>query len=222
MVSLETSERTRLLQRYGKELEVNSVIYSEGDGATHSYLLQEGRVRLVRRVRRADRSITVLKPGDFFGEEALVEPAVRRNTAVALSPVSLLSLPQQVLGELLTGNPPVAQHVLAQLVRRLSQAEEQLENVMLRDTPSRVVNAILKLCAGCEQNKLGHVISISPLELASRVGLDVDVIKDAVRQLKEGGYLKIVGEQLVVPDQRPLMQLYQLLGVKEEVRGSAI
>jgi hypothetical protein len=51
------------------------------------------------------------------------------------------------------------------------------------------------------------------------VGLDVDTVKRAVQQLRDGGYLRIVDELIVLPDLDALRRLYELLGTKEEVRG---
>ena len=100
-----------------------------------------------------------------------------------------------------------------------STAEEQVENAMLRDHPSRVVNTLLRLAGGVEPTTDGHVVAISPLELSSRVGLDVDAVKKAVQQLRDGGYVRIAEERIIIPDLAALKQLYQLLGMKEDVRG---
>ena len=67
----------------------------------------------------------------------------------------------------------------------------------------------------------GAVLSLSPLELSSRVGLDVDAVKSTVQQLSDGGYLRIANEQIVLPDLGALKRLYELLGMKEEVRGES-
>jgi hypothetical protein len=44
-------------------------------------------------------------------------------------------------------------------------------------------------------------------------------VKKAVQQLRDGGYLRISEEKVVIPDLAALKQLYQLLGMKEDVRG---
>jgi len=44
-------------------------------------------------------------------------------------------------------------------------------------------------------------------------------VKRAVQQLRDGGYLRIIDEKVLVPDLDALRQLYQLLGMKEDVRG---
>jgi len=119
----------------------------------------------------------------------------------------------------LLATPGVAAGLAGQVVRRRRNAEEQVENAMLRDHPSRVVNTLLRLAGTAEPTTDGHVISVSPLELSSRVGLDVDAVKKAVQQLRDGGYIRIAEERIIVPDLGALKQLYQLLGTKEDVRG---
>jgi CRP-like cAMP-binding protein len=163
----------------------------------------------------------VLKPGDLFGEDALLKKSVRSAGAVALTEVTVLALDRSTFGVMLAGSPQVASRLVEQLVRRLRDAEEQLENLMLRDHPSRVVNTLLRLADGAENTTEGHILVVSPLELSSRVGLDVDAVKRVVQQLRDGGYLRIVDERVVLPDLDALKQLYQLLGMKEEVRGGS-
>ncbi|MFK7990579.1 MAG: Crp/Fnr family transcriptional regulator [Sandaracinaceae bacterium] len=222
MNELGDGERSRLFERFGKSFEAGTQIYAEGEPPQHCFLIQEGRVRLVKRIRSADRSLTVLRPGDLFGEDALVNPTARGATAVALTDVSVLALDRTTFGVLLSSNADVALRLVEQLVRRLRHAEEQLENAMLRDHPSRVVNTLLRLAATAEPTDEGHLLSISPLELSSRVGLDVDTVKRSVQQLRDGGYLRIHDERIILPDLGALRQLYELLGMKEEVRGGFV
>lgn len=222
MDDLGEAERAQLFARFGRSFEPGASIYAEGDAAAHCYLIQEGRVRLVKRIRSSDRSLTVLRPGDLFGEDALVANARRGASAVALTDVSVLALDRKTFGVLLSSNPDVALRLVEQLVRRLRHAEEQLENAMLRDRPSRVVNTLLRLAALHDRTPEGHVLSISPLELSSRVGLDVDAVKRAVQQLRDGGYIRILDERIIVPDLAALHQLYELLGMKEEARGGFV
>ena len=216
-----TPEQRRLIERFGCTFQAGAEIFAEGAVADACYLLQEGRVRILKDVRGAPRSLSVLRAGDLFGEDALLPHARRSASAVALVDVQALRLERDAFDSLMQSDPAVTQNVLAQLVRRLRDAEEQLENAMLRDHPSRVVNTLLRLAAQAEETTDGHVLMISPLELSSRVGLDVDAVKRTIQQLRDGAYLRIVNERIVLPDLAALTQLYQLLGVKEEVRGGA-
>ncbi|HVY48431.1 MAG TPA: Crp/Fnr family transcriptional regulator [Minicystis sp.] len=212
----------RLHARFGRRFDAGEVIYREGDPATEAYLLEEGRVRLIKRVRGAERSLMVLKPGDLFGESALLVGAPRSSTAIALAQGLALTLDQTTLQNLLEHNPTVAARIVQQLVRRLRDAEDQIEIMMLSDTQSKVVSALLKLAQQAREpagGPGGASFSISPMELSTRVGLDVDTVKRAVQQLRESQYLRVSDERLEVPDIEALRRLYGLLGVKDEIRG---
>jgi CRP/FNR family transcriptional regulator, cyclic AMP receptor protein len=221
MEELAEADRSKLFERFGRTYDAESVIYAEGDAADVCFFVEQGRVRLVKHIRGTERSLTILRRHDLFGEDALRSGAHRQATAVALSDVTVLALGRETLVGLIGESPSVALRLLEQLVERIHHAEEQLENAMLGDHASRVVNSLIRLAQGQPAGPHGHVLQVSPLELASRVGLEVDTAKRAVQQLREGGYLQIADERIIVPDLSPLRQLYDLLGRKEEVRGGA-
>ncbi len=222
MDQLGDDERKRLLARFGRHFEAGETIYAEGTPAEDCFLVEEGRVRLIKRIRSSERSLTVLRPGDLFGEDALLAASHRTATAVALTDLLVLALDRETFAALLASSREVALRLVEQLVRRLRDAEEQLENAMLRDHPSRVLNTLLRLAATVERRERNQAsLQLSPIELSSRAGLDVDAVKRTIQQLRDGGYLRIVDELIVLPDLEALRRLYELHGSKEEVRGGA-
>src|SRR5258705_13419832 len=84
----------RLHAPYGHSFNVGEVIFREGETGAEAYLLEEGRVRLLKKVRGAERSLMILNPGDLFGELALIAGAVGSPTAIAL-PTGLGLAPAQ-------------------------------------------------------------------------------------------------------------------------------
>lgn len=213
------AERERLLARFGKQFSKGDVIFREGDEAGEAYLLQEGRVRLVRRVRGIERSLMVLRPGELFGETALLDGATRTSTALALSDGTALALDQNTFRRLLETGPSIATRVVQQLVRRLRDAEDQIETMMLRGTQSKIVNSLIKLAQANHPGERSCTLAISPLDLATRVGLDVDTVRKSVQQLRDGQYVRVVEERVEIPDLDALQRLYALLTMKEEIRG---
>ncbi|MDI1444372.1 Crp/Fnr family transcriptional regulator [Polyangium sp. 6x1] len=219
----EATEAARvLIARFGKSFQPGEVIYREGEPGTEAYLLEEGRVRLIKKVRGAERSLMVLKPGDLFGESALLPGAERSSTAVALSAGLALAIDQATLQNLLEHNAGIASRMVKQLVRRLRDAEDQIELIMLTDVQSKIVSALLKLAQQTREHGGNNaVFSVSPMELATRVGLDVDTVKRSVQKLREGQYIRVADERLEVPDIEGLRKLYGLLGQKDEVSSEA-
>jgi CRP-like cAMP-binding protein len=215
-VDLGPEEYARLVGRYGRNFVAGETLFKEGDSANEAFLLQDGRVRLLKRVRMVERSLIVLKPGDLFGESALIDSAGRNSTAVALTDGAVLVLDRTTFRPLLEHYPSISIRLLEQLTRRVRDAEDQIEIMMVKDTQSKIVAALLKLV----QRSTGAAeLAISPVELSTRVGLDVESVKRGVQRLREQQYVRIVDERVEIPDVEALRRLYVLLGTKEELRG---
>jgi CRP/FNR family cyclic AMP-dependent transcriptional regulator len=215
-IDLGPDEYARLVGRYGRRFVAGETLFKEGDTANEAFLLQDGRVRLLKRVRMVERSLIVLKQGDLFGESALIDSAARNSTAVALTDGSVLVLDRTTFRPLLEHYPSISIRLLEQLTRRVRDAEDQIEIMMVKDTQSKIVAALLKLV----QRSTGAAeIAISPVELSTRVGLDVETVKRGVQRLREQQYVRIVDERVEIPDVEALRRLYVLLGTKEELRG---
>jgi CRP/FNR family transcriptional regulator, cyclic AMP receptor protein len=213
-----------LLARHGRRFPAGTVLFRDGDVADFAFLLQSGRVRLFKQVGAVERSLRVVRPGDLFGESALQTGSIRRTTAVALDEVTAIAVDHATFESLLSSHPTVGLKVLEQVIRRLRDAEEQVEVLMVRDHQSKVVVALMKLAqreleAGGKAT--GEVsLKVSPLELSAQVGLEVDAVKRVVAQLRETGYVRIQDERVEVSDLDALRELYALLSLKDQLRGS--
>lgn len=219
MDQLQAADRERLLARFGRTFAAGEVVFREGDAAAEAFLLQEGRVRLLKRVRGVERSLMVLRPGELFGESALVTGAPpRSSTAIALTDGSMLALDQSTFEGLLQTHPAVAGRMVQQLVRRLRDAEDQIEIMMLRDAQSKIVSALLKAAQTAAPAQGGVLkLNLSPMDLSSRVGLDVDAVKKGVQRLRDSQYLRVTGDKLELLDLDALRKLYGLLGTKDQI-----
>jgi CRP-like cAMP-binding protein len=218
--------QARLLSRYGRRFTAGTVLFRDGEPATEAFLLQDGRVRLLKQAGRMERSLRVVRPGDLFGESALLRGAARSSTAVALDDVVTLAFDHATFEQVLATSPEVAGRVLNQLIRRMRDAEDQIEILMLRDGQSKVVVALMKFAQ--QEQLAGHAeapgqisLTLSPLELSAQVGLDVDTVKRIMAQLRETGHIRIQDERVEVPNLDSLRDLYSLLGIKDQLRGQA-
>ncbi len=219
---LGAADQERLVARYGRTFAAGEVIFRENDPAGEAFLLQDGRVRLQKRVRSVDRSLMVLKPGDLFGESALLDSAARSSTAVALVDGVGIALDRPTFRSMLVNYPAIAARVTEQLVRRVRDAEDQIEILMLKGSQYKVVSALLKLAtrsAPADMSSAPLELAVSPVELASRVGADVDSVKRDVQRLRDQGYVRISGERIELPDLEALRRLHALLATKDELRG---
>jgi len=221
---LDQESQARLLSRFGRSFVSGELLFSDGDPGVEAYLLQEGRVRLLKRIGAVERSLRVLRPGDLFGESALVTGTTRGSTAVAATAGSILVIDQHTLEQILSTHPVVGMRVMQQLVRRLRDAEDQIEVLMLDDSRSKIVVSLLKLAQQTQSHNDSAEISpveltLSPMELSTRVGLDLETVKRTVKQLKESGHLQIVGERVEIPNLASLRELANLLALRDQIVG---
>lgn len=95
------------------------VIVQKGDQGNSLYLMLEGRARVVGKAR-------ILRPGDFFGEMALIDGGPRSATIIAASQVRVMMVQRRPFLKVLKQNPQIGlaiMETLAQRVRRLERTD---------------------------------------------------------------------------------------------------
>jgi len=91
----------------------------EGELPYEFFLIVAGEVR----IERDGQELSVLGPGDFLGEIALVDGGRRTATATTLTPVRLLVLGTREFHSLLNEYPDIRAAVLNELAARLRRLE---------------------------------------------------------------------------------------------------
>lgn len=115
------------VRRYG----AGSLILTEGQPGGHLHCIHEGRVRISKVVPGVgEEALTILEPGDFFGEMELFDGLPASAHAVAHTDCELLSVPHAVLVDLANGRPQVATAFLwafgSTLSRRLRDTNQKM------------------------------------------------------------------------------------------------
>jgi CRP-like cAMP-binding protein len=97
------------------------VVFVEGDIGRALFILETGKVELTRLGPDGKPAfLYTLKPGEFFGEMALLESLPRSATAVAVEPSRLHLLYRTKLDALLQAEPRIGIAIMSHLARLLS------------------------------------------------------------------------------------------------------
>ncbi len=122
------------------------VLYRNGDRADELYLLEQGRVRLFNHSSQGRRlTLSIVEPGDIFGEMALFSAGRHASEAQALSDGMLYVVPRRQLEQLLEQDPTLVLRVMENLGRRLQAVERRLGDLVFKSVPERLATLLLDL-----------------------------------------------------------------------------
>jgi CRP-like cAMP-binding protein len=95
--------------------EAGTTIVREGGTTSTMFVVMEGEAKVVR----DGRTISKRRPGEFFGELAMIDGRARAASVIAETPIRLLVLRQDMLRKLVMNDPRVAWAMLQSLSSRL-------------------------------------------------------------------------------------------------------
>lgn len=104
-------------------------MYAEGDPGLTMYIIESGSVDLMLAARGADPIIR-LGPGEFFGEESLLDDQPRFTSAIVRTPARLLKIERSGLADLLHQDVQIAIAILRKLAHRYQQCEVRLASAL--------------------------------------------------------------------------------------------
>jgi CRP-like cAMP-binding protein len=122
--------KTTSPKRFTTDFPAGESIFHEGDLGTEMFIIQEGRIEILRRVGDEDRQVAVLERGDFFGEMSLLEDLPRTASARAMTDARLLRINGATFDQMLRDNPEIAVRMMRKLSRRLRETDRLLHDAL--------------------------------------------------------------------------------------------
>ena len=181
-----------------------SVLFAEGDEGDHLYVIVEGKLKLgTSSGDGRENLLSILGPGEMFGELSLFDPGPRTSTATAVTDARLLSLGQEKLIPWLAENPQVALQLLARLAQRLRRTNEAVGDLVFSDVPGRVAKALIDLGERFgKQTDEGLFVhhDLTQEELAQLVGASRETVNKALADFAGRNWLKLDGRAVLITD----------------------
>jgi CRP/FNR family transcriptional regulator, cyclic AMP receptor protein len=201
-----------LFQRFGKEFSRGTVLFSEGEPGKEMYVLQSGRVTISKHVRDVEKVLAVLGPGEFFGEMAIISNKPRNASATVSEEAKLLVIDPKTFEGMIRGNSEIAVRMIKKLAERLSEADAQIENLLLSDPSSRIVHQILQVAQSRGRTlEEGVEIDLPVRELPRQIGVGEPAIRSMLDRLTRAGLIERSGDRLTVYDTARLQDFLQYL-----------
>jgi CRP-like cAMP-binding protein len=150
-------------------------------------------------------TLSVLGPGDVFGELALVRPRHERTaTVVALEAVETATLDQEAFDRLRHEHPSVDHFLVTLLARRVARLSAHLVEALHVPAEQRVLRRLLALVALYQDGPLPVTIPLTQDDLASLAGTSRPTANKVLRQMEELGALQLGRGRVKVLDLAPL------------------
>ncbi len=179
-------------------------LFDEGDAGDRLYVVLVGKMKLTRAASDGrENLLSVLGPGEMFGELSLFDPRPRTSSAVAVTDARLAALAHADLLNWLTGRPDVALHLLRALARRLRRANDVMADLVFTDVPGRVAKALLDLAERFgEQQADGLQVhhDLTQEELAQLVGASRETVNKALADFAARGWLQLSAKSVLLID----------------------
>ena len=206
----EASAATLRASMTGVKLSRGQVLFKEGDEGNQLFVVVDGKLKLGTTSNDGrENLLSILGPGDMFGELSLFDPGPRTATATAVVDSKLLTLANdQVIGWV-KEHPQVSLQLLGRLAQRLRKANDVLSDLVFADVPGRVAKAIIELGERFGTNKddglhVNH--ELTQEELAQLVGASRETVNKALADFASRGWVKLEPRAVIVLDYERLVK----------------
>ena len=181
-----------------------SILFAEGDEGDQLYVIAEGKLKLgTSSGDGRENLLSILGPGEMFGELSLFDPGPRTSTATAVTDAKLLSLGQEKLLPWLAENPKVSLQLLARLAQRLRRTNEAVGDLVFSDVPGRVAKALIDLGERFGKKTDDGLFvhhDLTQEELAQLVGASRETVNKALADFAGRNWLKLDGRAVLITD----------------------
>lgn len=169
-----------------------------GESADALLVLLTGRAKVTNFDEEGREIILAwLGPGEFFGEMGLIDGSPRSASVVAVENCELLAIGKNEFQRCMQDNFQVALKLMQILVRRLREADRNIESLALLDVYGRVARLLLDLSV--EQGGKRMVKQkISKQDMARMIGASREMVSKVMRDLEVGGYIVSEGDHITI------------------------
>ena len=121
-----------------RRFDPGTTILRQGSSAVALYLLLDGEVEVSREPEEGGRAVPLarLKPGDIFGEMAVLDDDTRSSSVTALEPSRCALLSRWDLLQELRRHPELALELVRVLARRIRNLDERVATSEARQAPA--------------------------------------------------------------------------------------
>jgi CRP/FNR family transcriptional regulator, cyclic AMP receptor protein len=167
-------------------------IFAQGDPADFVIYVRAGSAKMmVVSDTGKEATISVIGPGDFCGEGCLIDEPVRLQTAMTMTPSSVLRVSKKSFSRLLRESHEFSSIFTKFLLRRAVRIQHDLINQRFHSSEFRLARLLIGLSTSSGPNSEQRLVTrISQETLASMVGTTRSRISFFLNKFKKAGLIE--------------------------------
>lgn len=206
-----------LFNRFAVTKRAGEIIFCEFEPGDAFYLIQSGKVKIVKILGDIEKTIDILQPGEFFGEMALLEEAPRSASVIAMTDVKLLEFNKANFEILMQGNPQIVLNLLKLFSKRIYDQKRRFLILKLDDLQARVADVFLMLdeTSGKAADPMDNqrVFPNSVEDIAHWAGLSVQKVSEVLKQFANQRRVEVQQGKIIV---RNIMDFTRFVNSKRQ------
>jgi CRP/FNR family cyclic AMP-dependent transcriptional regulator len=184
------------------------VIAAGGDDGGRLYVIMSGKVKASTcRHDGCELLLAVLGRNEIFGVVSLFEPVARETRITALTEVLAVPIEREQLLSWMAECPELSARTLRLFARRAKEMTDALTDFASADIRGRVASrlSLLKRRFGQREGEVVRIVHEMTMEDFSRlVGVSPEVVRNALGDLENEGWIRLDDDSVVVVDSRAL------------------
>jgi CRP-like cAMP-binding protein len=188
-------------RRFTRSFNAGEIIFSEYEPGDAFYLIQSGRVQLVKIIGDIERTLDILEPSEMFGEMAILENSPRSATAIAIDDVKVLEFNSKNFEILLLGNPQIALKLLKMFSKRIYDSKRRFMILTLQDPQAKVADVFLMLDESrFDIDKSGNrrEFKTSVEDVAHWAGMSFVEVRDTLNRFVTQRRIELLSDRIIV------------------------
>jgi CRP/FNR family transcriptional regulator, cyclic AMP receptor protein len=201
----EATDRKRQSTCRTLEFQAGQTVFSQGEFAGDIYVVKKGAVRTFLKTGTIKQNLSVLGPGDFFGETCLVDDSNELISAEAIEASDIIAVPKDIFAGFF--HDPFAPGISMALIKRIRDANALLESALIEDHLIRLIYGLLFL----QRSKFnGREMNFTELLESFRLPVSERLLK-YVEKLESLQVVKTTDQTIQVKDTEKLESILNLL-----------
>ena len=202
---------------YEKQLRAGETLFKEGDAGDEMYLIRSGRIKIVKDLEGATKTLAVIGEGEFFGEMALLDKSPRSAAAIAESDAKLIIVDRDAFLSSVNKNPFI-KYIIETLTTRLRKTNNMLKYFAV---PNEKIRFLLFIKDRLSKNKEGDMdtrLDSGGREIAQVTGVPIDNIKEYLKELKDYNIASLDSTTVIIKSPEKFEKYEEYITLQEEFK----